>query len=488
MRSPTGTPRASREGVERLGHLEVQADPIRPDGTRARIARTHSAASLAPSGEPKVVPARGPVQGEGQGVDRPVDHRGKASAPSLGGSRQGSRSSGRVRTRTSTSWPRKSSSERSAAFWPASSPSKISTTRSARRLAEAGDVVVPEGRAQGADDVGQPRLVGGDHVGIPLDHRHPAGLAGGVAGEVGGVEGPALLEDRRLGGVQVLGGLQAGFGVASSRSVRQDSAAEGDGPAAGVVDREDEAAAEAVAGQVRGSRRCGRSGRRPPAWSRCRSRRGGPAGVSQSRASGAKPRPNRATALGRDPPGRRRSDAPRPSRPARRRIAPAQAAGGQEVRLGRPGGRRRAFVGGSFSRATPARSASMRSASGNSIFSKFWVKSIDVAARPAAPALVRLALGVDFERGGVVVVERAEGLELGAGPVQGEIFANQRDDIDRVLDGGEGGFGLSGHRGLLPERGLRPGSMVIARLAGSVMGPVGGFAHLRPSAASREEL
>ena len=42
--------------------------------------------------------------------------------------------------------------------------------------------------------------------------------------------------------------------------------------------------------------------------------------------------------------------------------------------------------------------------------------------------------------------------------MHGQVFADQGDDVDRVLDGGEGGFGMAGHRGLL-EDGQRPGSM-----------------------------
>src|SRR4051812_15308646 len=46
-------------------------------------------------------------------------------------------------------------------------------------------------------------------------------------------------------------------------------------------------------------------------------------------------------------------------------------------------------------------------------------------------------------------MEGAQGLVLGARAMQGEVFTDQRDDIDRVFDGGFGGFGIAGHRGLL---------------------------------------
>src|SRR5262249_16278051 len=53
-----------------------------------------------------------------------------------------------------------------------------------------------------------------------------------------------------------------------------------------------------------------------------------------------------------------------------------------------------------------------------------------------------------------------ERFKLGTGTGQaGQVLADQRDDVDRVLDGGKGSFGMSGHRGLL-DCGLRPGSMV----------------------------
>src|SRR6185437_15413533 len=85
----------------------------------------------------------------------------------------------------------------------------------------------------------------------------------------------------------------------------------------------------------------------------------------------------------------------------------------------------------------------------------------DIAAGAATPALVGLALRVQFERGCVVVVEWAQSLELGTGTVERQRLADQRDDVDRVLDRGKDGFRISGHRGLLNRR-LRPGSMVVA--------------------------
>jgi hypothetical protein len=50
----------------------------------------------------------------------------------------------------------------------------------------------------------------------------------------------------------------------------------------------------------------------------------------------------------------------------------------------------------------------------------------------------------------VVVVKRAQRLELGPDPMLREpVSGDQRDDVHRVLDSGERGFGIAGHRGLL---------------------------------------
>ena len=103
-------------------------------GTLARIARTHSGRLPRPLGGVRGRTAPRPGRWRRSAGRRPVRPApGRRRPPRSGGSRRGRGPSGSVSTRTSTSWPRKSSSERSAAFWPASSPSKTSTTRSARR-------------------------------------------------------------------------------------------------------------------------------------------------------------------------------------------------------------------------------------------------------------------------------------------------------------------------------------------------------------------
>ncbi len=55
--------------------------------------------------------------------------------------------------------------------------------------------------------------------------------------------------------------------------------------------------------------------------------------------------------------------------------------------------------------------------------------------------------------------------------MEGQVFADQGDDVDRALDRGQDGFWLSGHRGLLKE-GLRPGSMVIEGVETRADGPL----------------
>ena len=74
-------------------------------------------------------------------------------------------------------------------------------------------------RAQRRDRVGKAREGHGDDVDIALDRDHRAPVMGGLAGVVVVVEHVALVEERRLGAVQVLGG----------DILLQRAAAEGDG-------------------------------------------------------------------------------------------------------------------------------------------------------------------------------------------------------------------------------------------------------------------
>ena len=45
-------------------------------------------------------------------------------------------------------------------------------------------MIFAERRAQRADDIVQAHLVGRDHVGVTLDHGHPARLADGIPRQV----------------------------------------------------------------------------------------------------------------------------------------------------------------------------------------------------------------------------------------------------------------------------------------------------------------
>ena len=77
----------------------------------------------------------------------------------------------------------------------------------------------------------------GDHVHIALGHDHRLVLGHGLARAIEAVEICALVEQRRLGRVEI-------FRLARAHH----PAAEGDHPATPVVDREHHAAAEAVIG------------------------------------------------------------------------------------------------------------------------------------------------------------------------------------------------------------------------------------------------
>jgi hypothetical protein len=57
-----------------------------------------------------------------------------------------------------------------------------------------------------------------------------------------------------------------------------------------------------------------------------------------------------------------------------------------------------------------------------------------VAALAAAEAVVQLLLGVDRERGGALVVERAQPGPARADPAQVRLLANQLDHVDCVSD------------------------------------------------------
>ena len=101
-----------------------------------------------------------------------------------------------------------SSKARSAAFWPAASPSKVKIT-SARGVvhqqpAQDLDVVAAEGGAAGGDGGGDPGQVAGHHVGVALDDDGPGGLRDLLLGQVDAVQHLGLLVDRGLGRVQVL--------------------------------------------------------------------------------------------------------------------------------------------------------------------------------------------------------------------------------------------------------------------------------------------
>ncbi len=80
---------------------------------------------------------------------------------------------------------------------------------------QAADVVFPQGRAQGPHHILQPGLVGGDHVGVALDHRHPARLPGRRPGQVRAVQERPLPEQRGLGRIQILSDMPALLGHGS---------------------------------------------------------------------------------------------------------------------------------------------------------------------------------------------------------------------------------------------------------------------------------
>ncbi len=98
------------------------------------------------------------------------------------------------------------------------------------------DVLLGKRRAQRGDDVGYPGLERDKRVEVSLSHHGRAGGDDALAGPVKRVKVAGLVEQDRLGAVEVLGAV---VGV-------QSPAAKGDNLAAGVQDREHQAVAEAV--------------------------------------------------------------------------------------------------------------------------------------------------------------------------------------------------------------------------------------------------
>ena len=102
----------------------------------------------------------------------------------------------------------------------------------------------------------QPDLVGGDHVGITLDHRHPTRLAARRPSQVRRVEERPLVKEQRLGTVKILSDVLALRGHRSF-DLGQNSPAESERPPAIVVDRKDQPAPEPLAHRSRCIRRTG---------------------------------------------------------------------------------------------------------------------------------------------------------------------------------------------------------------------------------------
>ncbi len=91
--------------------------------------------------------------------------------------------------------------------------------------------------AVGGDDFGDPGAVEADHIHIAFDHDHAVRRARGGGGEVEIVERSALVEQWRLGGIEIL------------RFARpEDPPAEGDDAAARIADRDHQPPTKAVVG------------------------------------------------------------------------------------------------------------------------------------------------------------------------------------------------------------------------------------------------
>ena len=172
------------------------------------------------------------------------------------------------------------SAARIAACWPAASPSKQRIGRGDQPPHPL-ELAFGQCGAERRDRLADPGLVDRDHVHIAFDHDQPPGRAAGRAGAIEVEERAALVEQRRIGRVEV-------FGLA----IAEDPAAECDRPPARVADRDHQPAAETVVGLLAVLLRPRSAGRPRPA---CRRRSLSSAALSLPRESGAKPKPKRAT-------------------------------------------------------------------------------------------------------------------------------------------------------------------------------------------------
>ena len=82
-------------------------------------------------------------------------------------------------------------------------------------------------------------LVGRDHVGITLNHRHPARLADGIPRQVCPIKNRPLVKERRLGAIEILSDVLPLCGH-RSLDFGQNSSAESERPPLFIMDREDE--------------------------------------------------------------------------------------------------------------------------------------------------------------------------------------------------------------------------------------------------------
>ena len=225
----SGTSEPMRQRVEDLGLLEFEPESMSV-GHAAEDAKHPLGGPPRPFDRVEIEPGRGPTRAGKPADRRPARPASRnASAPSFKRKSQGRGSRAGVSTRRSSSCPRKNSSARSAGDLAGLVTVKDQHHPVGQPARAPGDDLT-QGRAQRADDVAQSDLVRRDHVGISLDHRHPAGLAAGVPRQVGRVEDRPLVKERRLGAVEILGDILPCAAIARSTSGK-NSPAEPDRPA-----------------------------------------------------------------------------------------------------------------------------------------------------------------------------------------------------------------------------------------------------------------
>ena len=280
------------------------------------------------------------------------------------------------------------------------------------------DVVRGEGRPQAGDDVLEAGLVGHQGVRVALDDDGLAGSADGALGLVDEIQRPALVEQRRRRGVEVLGPLPF-----------QQPPAETHGMTVGVADREQHAGAELVddaAAALAGAGQADLDELLGPDVALGLELAGHlvPAGGRPAELVHLDRRVREAAVL---EVGQRALARPRPGQDG---VVEGDR-GIEDLAEARPAG---VLALGAFVDLDAGACGQRAERLGEGRPIPLHDEAEDVAAQPAAEAVPRLAAGCDHERRCLLAVEGAQALVGGASLLQRDRFADDIDDRQLALD------------------------------------------------------